>query len=239
MPHQPTSGSWDGIPHGVRQISYAYPRTVAGDEDGHVARHPDYSQGDLKVVTLREAVLRRPAMYFGGYRPPDWPLVIAAWTAAEMLDYAVPPRRQAAVTLHRNGDLSASVAMARIVQPAAALRLPVEELVRRRMWWHQLARSTTVVAGRDGEDAAEPQHVDDRLVWTDLAIVVRLELDAQLIGIASEAWWQDGPARLQDVLATLSFHLAAHDQLVVLDEATGTTLNLIDPGSACIREADR
>jgi hypothetical protein len=106
------------------------------------------------------------------------------------------------------------------------------------MWWHQLTRSTTVVAGRNGKDAAEPQHVDDRLVWTDLDIAVRLELDAQLIGVAPEVWWQDGPARLQDMFATLRFHLTADDELVVLDEATGTSLKLVDPGPAHVRTAD-
>jgi hypothetical protein len=190
-----------------------------------VARYPDYSQADIKVVTLREAVLRRPSMYFGDYRPPDWPLVIAAWTAAEMLDYAVLPQRQAAVTLHRNGDLSGSVARARIERPATAQRLPIEQLIRRRMWWHELTRSTTIAVGPDGTDAAAPEHVDDRLVWSDLDIVVRLELDAQLIGVAPEQRWQDGPARLQHVFATRRFNLRADDRLVILDEATGTTLN--------------
>jgi hypothetical protein len=191
-----------------------------------VAQDSDYSQADIQVLTLREAVLRRPAMYFGDFRPPDWPLVIAAWTAAQMLDYAVPPRRRATLTLHRNGDLSATIARARIVQPTAAQRLSIEELLRRRMWWHQLTQSTTVVAGQDGKDAAEPQCVDDRLIWTDLDIAVRLEPDPQLIGIAPEVWWQDGPTRLQDVFATLHVQLMADDQLVVLDEATGTTLNI-------------
>jgi hypothetical protein len=202
-------------------------------------QHPDYSQADIKVVTLREAVLHRPAMFFGDYRPPDWPVVIAAWTAADMLDYAVPPRRRAAVTLHGDGDLSATVAMARVVRPAAARPLPIEELVRRRMWWHQLARSTTVVVGRAGKAAVEPQRVDDGLVWSGLDIVVRLELDAQLVGVAPEAWWQDGPARLRDVFATLGVHLTADDQVVVLDEATGTTLTLVGPGSPSLGITDR
>jgi hypothetical protein len=134
---------------------------IAADDGGQVAQEPDYSQADIRIVTLREAVLRRPAMYSGDYRPLDWPLVIAAWTAAEMLDYGCAPRRQAAVTLHRDGGLSASVAKARMVQPAAAQRLPIEELVRRRMWWHQLARSTTVTVDQAGKAAVEPQRTDD------------------------------------------------------------------------------
>jgi hypothetical protein len=94
------------------------------------------------------------------------------------------------------------------------------------MWWHELARSTTVTVGTDGTNAAGPEHADDRLAWSNLNIVVRLELDAQLIGVAPELWWQDGPARLQLVFATPHFHLTADDQLVVLDEATGTTLKI-------------
>jgi len=191
-----------------------------------VRRYLDYSRTDIQVMTLREAVSRRPGMYFGEYQQPDWPLVMAAWTAHEMLDYLVPPRRQATVTLHGNGDLSASVARARIERPATAQQLPIDHIIRRRMWWHELARSTTIAVGQAGTDTAEPEHVDDRLVWSDLAIEVRLELDAQLIGIGPELWWQDGPARLQHIFGSPHFHLAADDQLVILDEATGTTLTV-------------
>jgi len=50
---------------------------------------PAYSTADLTILTLREAVLCRPTMYFGDYAASDWPLVIAAWTATELLDHAV------------------------------------------------------------------------------------------------------------------------------------------------------
>jgi hypothetical protein len=92
--------------------------------------------------------------------------------------------------------------------------------------WHELARSTTISVGQDGRDAAKPQRVDDRLIWSDLDIVVRLELDAQLIGVAPDLWWQDGLARLRRVFAAPRFHLSADDHFAIIDEATGATLNV-------------
>jgi hypothetical protein len=38
--------------------------------------------------------------------------------------------------------------------------------------------------------------------------------------------------------ATLRFHLTAYDQVVVVDEATRTTVNLVDPGFPFVRMAD-
>jgi hypothetical protein len=182
-----------------------------------MVRRRDYSPADITVVTLREAVLRRPAMYFGDYRPSDWPLVIAAWTAAELLDYQTRPARQVILTLHRGGDLSATAAGARVPCSATGRRWPIGDLVRRRMWWHQLCRSTTVTITRNGTDPGEPQHVGDQVVWDDLSIEVRMALDPDIIGAAPGTWWGDGPARPREVFAAGSFDLVAED-VVVLDE---------------------
>jgi hypothetical protein len=48
-------------------------------------------------------------MYFGDYVPGQWPLVLAALTAHDLLDYADGPAPHVEVTLHRHGDLSAAV----------------------------------------------------------------------------------------------------------------------------------
>jgi hypothetical protein len=191
-------------------------------DNGHVAQYSDsdYSAASLKVLTLREAVLRRPAMYFGSYPASDRPLVIAAWTATTLLDYAVGPDPQVDVTLHRGGGLSAEVVGARLTWPAAARLRPIDEMVRQRMWWHQLARSTTVTVHQNGNQPSTPQRTDDELAWNDLDIITRLELDADLIGTAPDEWWRDGLARLQSVFATDRFRLPPGHRVAITDEAS-------------------
>jgi hypothetical protein len=185
-----------------------------------VAQRPEYSPTDITVLTLREVVARRPAMYFGDYPPSDWPLVIAAWTAHTVLDYVVGPHPRVDVTLHRFGDLSAAVAGARLTWPATATLRPLDELVRRRMWWHQLARATAVTVRQGGNHPSTPKKTGGDLVWSDLDIVTRLEFDADLIGVAPDEWWRDGPARLQNVFATRRFRLSPGHRVVIADEAS-------------------
>lgn len=128
---------------------------IAADEDAVVRHHdvivdrfPDYTAADLKSVTLREAVARRPAMYFGGYAAEDWPLVIAAWTVTDLLDYVATTEPVAMVTLHRDGELSAAVSGARLTWPVTAKPSSAEDLIRRRMWWRQLGSDMTVTVLR-------------------------------------------------------------------------------------------
>lgn len=200
-------------------------------EDGRVSQYPDYSQLHLTALTLREAVVRRPAMYFGTYPTADWPLVIAVWTATDLLHYAVGPEPQVGVTLHDGGDLSAEVLGARVEWPATAKPHPVEELVRHRMWWRHLTRSTTVSVRQGARPPAAPQRIDVDLVWNDLDILARFELDADLIGVAADEWWRDGPIRLRDVFATPHFRLAPGHRLTITDEATDTILQINQSGS--------
>jgi hypothetical protein len=87
------------------------------------------------------------------------------------------------VTLHQDGDLSAAVTGARVVWPVTARHAPVEELIRRRMWWHQLTQSTVVVVRRNGMSPGSADVLDEELVWKDLDIAVRSTLDADLIGL--------------------------------------------------------
>jgi hypothetical protein len=200
-------------------------RADSGD-DGGVTQRPDYPIGTIKALSLRELVQRRPAMFFGEYGAVDWALVIAAWTASELLDYAVGPQPSVEVTLHQNGDLSAGVTGARLTGPATAHAAAVEEVIRHRMWWHQLARTTTVVVQRDGAPVGRPDVVGDELVWSDLNVVVRLALDADLIGVEPCLWWHDGAARLQAVLSTDRFRPSPGHTLTVIDELAGSTMRI-------------
>ncbi|WP_433087490.1 hypothetical protein ACQP1P_16195 [Dactylosporangium sp. CA-052675] len=188
--------------------------------------HPNYSAADLEIVTLREAVARRPAMYFGDYAAEDWPLVIAAWTATDLLDYVVTPRPRAMVTLHRDGDVSAAVSGARLTWPVAARPRSADDVIRRRMWWHQLGSSMAVTVLRNGTPSGMADVIGDELVWNDLSIAVRLTLDADFVGVAPQMWWRDGVARLRAVFATDRFRLPPDQQLTVTDEAAGTVATI-------------
>jgi hypothetical protein len=206
---------------------------AAAHEVGRCRRHDEgvdgdreYSAADLTLVTLREAVARRPAMYFGDYPAADWPLVIAAWTAIDLLDYVATPEPRAMVTLHRGGDISAAVSGARLTWPVTAIPRSAEDLIRRRMWWRQLGSGMAVAVLRNGAPPATAETVGDEWVWDDLSVAVRLTLDADLIAVAPQVWWQDGVARLRAVFDTDRFRLQRDRQLVVTDEAAGTVATI-------------
>jgi hypothetical protein len=129
-------------------------------------------------------------------------LVIAAWTATELLDYAVGSEPHVDVTLHRDGDLSAAVVGARVTRPRSTKPVSVDELIRRRMWWHHLGRSIAVDVHRDGMPPGAGHAVGDEMVWDDLDILVRLAFDADLIGSEPQMWWHGDGARLRVLFAT-------------------------------------
>lgn len=210
----------------VRTLSATDEDAVVRRHDVSVDRFPDYTAADLKFVTFREAVARRPAMYFGGYAAEDWPLVIAAWTATDLLDYVATPEPVAMVTLHRDGGLSAAVSGARLTWPLTAKPPSVEDMIRRRMWWRQLGSDMTVTVLRTGLPPGMAENTGDELVWNDLSIAVRLTLDADLIGVAPQVWWRHGVARLRAVFDTDRFQLQPDRQLMVTDEATGTVASV-------------
>ncbi|HEV7711331.1 MAG TPA: hypothetical protein VGP16_24290 [Asanoa sp.] len=160
-------------------------------------------------------------MYFGDLAAPDWPLVIVAWTAVELLDYGAASASHVDVTLHRGGSFSAAVAQARVARPTTARAMAVDDLMRGRMWWHDLCQSTTVDVRRDGLVAGEPDVVGDEVVWDGLSIVVRMTLDPAVIDAPSAWWWSDGQARLRTLFSTGDFRLKPGYRVNITDDAAG------------------
>lgn len=165
-------------------------------------------------------------MYFGSCPAEDWPLVIAALMSIDILDYAIAPEPRATVTLHRDGDVSVAVTDARLRRPVSAKPWPVEDLIRRRMWWLQLGSAMTVAVLRDGTPPETAEVVHDELVWNDLDIAVRLTFDAEFLRVPPQSWWRDGVARLRAVLDSGSVRLPPGRRLLVTDEAAGTTVSI-------------
>jgi hypothetical protein len=184
----------------------------------------DYALPRLRTRTrsVIDAVKAHPGMYFGAFPAGDWPLVVAAWTAADLLRLA-EDAPSVELVLHRGGALSASVRGARVSAPAAGPARDVTDLIRAGMWYTELACTTAIDAGP--EDA--PELIGDEHVWLGLDVTVRSELDGDLFGgIPAEARWRDGLPRLTAVLATPRHRPPDGRRVHVTDEAAGETADL-------------
>ncbi|MFG2041054.1 hypothetical protein [Dactylosporangium sp. NPDC048998] len=170
---------------------------------------------------MSDSVKAHPGMYFGAYPAADWPLVIAAWTAADLLRLAKEAPR-VELTLHRGGALSASVRGARVTAPAAGDAQPVGDIIRTGMWYTELSRSTVV----DVAPPCEARLTGGEHVWCDLDVTIRSELDPGLFGVPACDWWRDGVTRLAAVLATPRHRPPDGQRVHVTDEATGETADL-------------
>jgi hypothetical protein len=169
-----------------------------------------------------DAVKAHPGMYFGAFPASDWPLVVAAWTSADLLRLAAEPG-SVALVLHRDGALSASVHGARVSAPAAGIPGPVTDLIRAGMWYTELTRTTVV----DARPQRAPELAGDEHVWRDLDVTVRSELDGDLFAAVPPAdRWRDGVTRLTAVLATPRHRPPDGRRIHVTEEATGTTADL-------------
>lgn len=176
---------------------------------------------------MRQSVLRRPAMYFGNSDAADWPLSFAAWAAIDLLGYAVGPVRHVTLTLHHHGGLSAVVNSARVIWPATSTPRPVDDLIRRRMWWLRLTLSAKVTVQRDGKPPGEPQRVGEELVWTDLDIATQMMLDPELLGVGSDRWWQAGTDRLRALFESDEHRLPLGCSVAIGNEVTSTRVEVL------------
>ncbi|WP_433203453.1 hypothetical protein ACQP00_34155 [Dactylosporangium sp. CS-047395] len=162
-----------------------------------------------------------PGLYFGAFPSSDWPLVIAAWTAADLLRLA-PDTASVDLVLHRGGALSATVHGATVTAPPHADLRPVADIIRAGMWYTELSRNTTVHT--TSERAAPPS--GPRRVWTGLTVTVRSELDAAVFGLPDGSWWRDGIPRFAKILATPRHRPPDGRHVHVFDEAAGDVAEL-------------
>ncbi|MER7007058.1 hypothetical protein ABT297_29025 [Dactylosporangium sp. NPDC000555] len=174
-----------------------------------------------RVRSVSDSVKAHPGMYFGAFPAADWPLVIAAWTATDLLRLAEQTSR-VELTLHTGGGLSASVRGARVTAPISGDGRPVGDIIRAGMWYTELSRSTVVDVAPPGE----PQLTGDELLWSGLDVTIRSELDPGLFGVPAADWWRDGVTRLAAVLATPRHRPADWQRVHVTDEETGETADL-------------
>jgi hypothetical protein len=188
-----------------------------------MTERPDYTAADLTVVTLREAVLRRPGMYFGSFAATDWPLVILAWTVLDLLELAPADSPRIQVTVRSNGRFDASVRRGSLVCPARAQT--AADAVRLRQWWTQLCRDVTITIGGPGQALAlenVPTGDFGRRMLADVDIAVAASVDSDVVSAPPATWWPSWLDRLPDVLHRLGSELTPGQQIVAADEASGT-----------------
>jgi hypothetical protein len=167
---------------------------------------------------VADSVKAHPGMYFGAYPASDWGLVIAAWTAADLLRLAVDAP-SVEVRLRADGGLTAMVRGARVTAPVEHPARSAREIIRGGMWYTELAKSTVVDAGAE----REPEHEGAEYVWHGLDVTVHSELDGDLFGLPGGGWWRDGITRLAAVLATPRHRPPDGQRVHVVDEATGAS----------------
>jgi hypothetical protein len=188
-----------------------------------MSEQPDYTAVSLTAVTLREAVSRRPGMYFGAFEPVDWPLVIMAWTILDLVDLAPAQDSHAAVRMLPDGVFDVSVQHGTLPCPARAST--AADALRLRQWWTQLCRDVTITVGRRGpavDVASVPADDHGHRMLVDVDIAVVASVDPHVVPAPSASWWPGWLDRLPDVLRRLGFEFGPAQQIVAADVASDT-----------------
>ncbi|WP_432971729.1 hypothetical protein [Dactylosporangium sp. CA-233914] len=167
------------------------------------------------------SVKANPGLYFGAYPAADWPLIIAAWTAADLLRLA-PAAPHVAVTLHRDGSLSATVCGATVTAPSSGDQRPLPDIIRAGMWYTELSRATTVTITPE----CPPVVLGPERMWSGLTVTIGSTLDASLFGLPEGTWWRDGVPRLAKLLAAPRHRLPGGRRVHITDGSTGETAAL-------------
>jgi hypothetical protein len=186
---------------------------------------PDRSPNAAEAATpstLRDAVARRPAMYFGPVDPPDWPLVIVLWNILEALDLE-PADGAVEVTVRADGRFASSVRRASMLVSAHAQT--AADAVKRQFWWLQLCRDVSISVGRDGRPVdltAEPVDEYGQRRLADVDIMVVASIDPAVVPAPPETWWANWLDRLPELADHLGFRFTSRQEVIVVDEASGT-----------------
>jgi hypothetical protein len=186
-----------------------------------------YSAAHITPLTLREAVKRRPGMYFGTFATSDWPLVILAWTVLDLLDLAPAENPVAEVTVRSDGSVSASVRRASVFWPARAQT--AADAVRLRQWWTQLCRDVNISVTRDGQTvglASAPTDDYGHRTLVGVDITVAASVDPEVVSAPPATWWINWLDGLPDVAHRIGFEFTPRQQIIAVDEASGNRLVL-------------
>lgn len=163
---------------------------------------------------MSDAVKANPGLYFGSYPAEDWPLIVAAWTAADLLRLA-PSAPSVALVLREGGTLSATVRGAVVTSPSPSPS-SVAEVIKSGMWYSELSRET-VVTTSCGPDAAA---VPDGFAWHDLVVTVHSTLSGGALTTTAGSWWSASLTRLAAVLNTPRHRPPDGQQIHVTNETT-------------------
>jgi hypothetical protein len=191
----------------------------------------DYTAIDLTPLTLRDAVLRRPGMYFGAHPRSDWPLVMLAWTTSDLMGRAATSQHDIDVTVHRDGQFEVHGCELTIFWPRRARTL--EDAIRLSHWWAALNRSTTIVVGDVDRGALEVAPTDEHghRTVTVADVCVRVVCETDLIGSGPAVWWGGWIDRLPAVLNAIGLEPAVNKHIVAFDEVEGRRVTIGEHGT--------
>jgi hypothetical protein len=186
----------------------------------------DYTARDLTPLTFRDAVLRRPGMYFGTHPRSDWPLMMLAWTTSDLMDRAAASQHSVEATVHRDGQFEVHGRELTIFCPRRAQTL--EDAIRLSQWWATLNRSTAIVVRDVDRDAlkAEPTDEHGHRTVTGANVSVRVTCDTDLLGSVPAAWWQGWIDRLPTLMKSIGLEPGVNKHIVAFDEVSGRRVTI-------------
>jgi hypothetical protein len=177
----------------------------------------EYTAADIVPLTMREAIEKRPAMYFGDRPRSDWPLVMMGMTVLKLARHVPSPARTVQVTVHAAGDFTVSVGGAstswnpqRVESAKAAFSND--------LWWRHVALATSVTVSDPPGGSTTDQN--GRLHLDDVAISVRMACDPDVAQSDASVWWEDWISRLPRAIDDLVRRPEEECSVVMIDERT-------------------
>ncbi|GAA1646486.1 hypothetical protein GCM10009679_59580 [Saccharothrix algeriensis] len=166
-------------------------------------------------MTLREAVMARPRMYFGDAPHHDRPIILLAWAVGLLQKFVLPQSPRVRVVVRTDGAFEVGAQFA--VVPIPRSLDTVEEVLLGAAWWTELCRSSHVTAS--GQADAGSDEFGLRLVEVE-SPVMQFACDPDVVGAGAQTWWPGWLDRLPSVLAAMPSP-STHDVVIAVDQATG------------------
>lgn len=184
-----------------------------------MTREDEYAAAAVVPLTsMREAIEKRPDMYFGGRPRSSWPLDMMALTVIKLGRHVPSPDRIAQVTVHADGHFTVSVRGAitswnprRVDGPETAL---INDL-----WWRHVALSTTVTVSEPSNGTTTNEHGWHFLDGVDIS--VRMACDPAIAHSDASVWWDGWTSGLPTVIDNLVRRPEDECRVVMVDERIG------------------
>jgi hypothetical protein len=194
-------------------------------DDAVVTDRPDYLAVPATVLSRndrRDVAMRRLRSWVGSV-PDTWPVALMALTANALLIHRLGERPQVDVTVHADGDFSATIRAVDLSMPVRS-RLSFADGLRSRMWWETVTSPLTVAVCGGLEPAAPLDELVGEYGQRCVAgvdVTVRVACDPEVVGPGPEAWWNGWFARLPELMTVLEINRLPGWRIAMHDEISG------------------